>query len=109
MENFNGIEDQLTSKLQFLSPNPLFIDRLRTRIFDSSEIELEEPKKRSDVLFYSIGIISFIAAFIWLCNYIWSFFRENDQSIDLSLLSRVTDDGSTRNVPSGKMIVGTLQ
>ena len=78
MENFNGIEDQLTSKLQVYHPNPLFIDHLRTRIFDSSEIELEEPKKRSDVLFYSIGIISFIAAFIWLCNYIWSFFREDD-------------------------------
>jgi hypothetical protein len=78
MENFNGIESQLTSKLQVHHPNPLFIDHLRTRIFDNSEIELEEPKKRTNVFFYSIGIISFIAAFIWLCNYIWSFFQEDD-------------------------------
>lgn len=78
MENFNGIEDQLTSKLQVYQPNQLFIDRLRTRIFDSSEIELENPKKRSKVLIYSIGIISFIAAFLWLCNYICSFFREEN-------------------------------
>ena len=78
MENFNGIEDRLISKLQVYQPNQLFIDHLRTRIFDSSEIELESPKKRSKVLIYSIGIISFIAAFIWLCNYIWSFFQEDD-------------------------------
>jgi hypothetical protein len=78
MENFNGIEDQLTAKLQVYQPNPLFVDHLRTRIFDSSEIGLEEPKKRTNVLFYSIGIISFIAAFFWLCNYIWSFFQDED-------------------------------
>jgi hypothetical protein len=78
MENFNGIEDKLTSKLQVYQPNPLFIDHLRTRIFDNSEIELEKPRKRSNVLMYSIGIISFIAASLWLCRYIFSFFQEDD-------------------------------
>jgi hypothetical protein len=77
MENFNGIEDQLISKLQVYQPNQLFIDRLRTRILNRSEIELDKPRKRSNVLLYSIGIISFVAAFIWLCEYIYSFFQED--------------------------------
>jgi hypothetical protein len=78
MENFYGIENQLSSKLHVHKPNPQFIDHLRARIFDRSEIEFEKPKKRSNVLLYSIGIISFMAAFMWLCQYIFSFFQEED-------------------------------
>ncbi len=78
MKNIVHLEDfesRLATNLQVYQPNPQFVARLKMRLADKTGIEVEAPRRLSGLFLYSAGIIGFLAATLWLVNYIGSFFR----------------------------------
>lgn len=80
-KQFNGIEDQLTLKFKSYQPNPLFVEKLKNRLFDQEVVEVEPSVKMSRIFLFSAGVIGFLAAILWLINFIASFFQEEESEI----------------------------
>lgn len=78
LENYDGIEDRLTEKLQVYQPNPQFVVQLRTRLVNHPGIEVESRKTRSKILLATAGVLSMAAFLLWLVSYIGSFFNNEE-------------------------------
>jgi hypothetical protein len=80
IEELNGIEDRLTTKLHAYQPNPQFVNRLRTRLTNYPGIEVESHRNKSKILLVTTALLGVVAFILWLIYYVASFFQNEESN-----------------------------
>jgi hypothetical protein len=68
-ENWAGIENLLSKNLQPVSPRPIFINDLRTRLENPESVELEPAGKTIKFFFAVIGLISGLVIMVFTIRF----------------------------------------